>query len=102
MPHLPRAVLALTATLFVLLGAGTASAAIPAGTVSEFSAGLTGSAGLGAIVAGPDGRLWFTESSNNAIGRMAPDGSGAVEFTIGITAGSVPLGIATGPDGNLW
>src|SRR2546423_13640639 len=29
-----------------------------------------------------DGTLWFTESSGNRIGRMAPDGSGLKEFDL--------------------
>ena len=74
MLHLPRVVLLLTAMLSFLLAAGTAAAAIPAGTVTQFSAGLTGNAGLGSVTAGPDGNLWFTETNHNAIGRISPDG----------------------------
>ena len=54
-----------------------------------------------AIVAGPDGNLWFTEAfAGNRIGRITPDGV-LTEFTVP-TAGSQPLGITAGPDGNLW
>src|SRR5258708_3497920 len=52
------------------------------------------------IVAGPDGNLWFTESSANQIGRVAPDGTIA-EFPLPTKGGS-PQGITLGPDGNLW
>src|SRR5262249_908410 len=51
---------------------------------------------------GPAGALWFTESSGNKIGRIAPK-SGRVtnEFPVP-TANSRPEGITTGPDGALW
>jgi virginiamycin B lyase len=49
-----------------------------------------------AIVAGPDGRLWFT-SSASAIGRITTSGS-----TKSYPLGNSPEGIAVGPDGRLW
>lgn len=49
----------------------------------------------------PDGRIWFTESSGNRIGRMNPDGSGLVEFALP-HPGSSPRIIARGADGNFW
>ena len=52
------------------------------------------------ITAGPDGNLWFTESTANQIGRITTAGV-VTEFPIP-TAGSGPVGIAAGPDGNLW
>ncbi len=55
---------------------------------------------LADIAAGPDGDLWFTEFSGNAIGRITPAGV-ITEFAIP-TAGSGPIGIAAGPDGNVW
>ncbi len=51
------------------------------------------------IVAGPDGNLWFTETSANKIGRITTAGVIA-EFPIP-TAGSFPWGLLTGLDGNL-
>jgi streptogramin lyase len=72
----------------------------PAGTVTEFSQGITpNSAPLG-ITAGPDGNLWFTEANGNRVGRITPSGT-ITEFSAGIT-GSELLGITAGPDGNLW
>jgi sugar lactone lactonase YvrE len=54
------------------------------------------------IAAGPDGNLWFTESDNNKIGRIAPDGVGVIkEFPLPM-ADSYPTGITAGPDGNVW
>ncbi len=49
----------------------------------------------------PDGRVWFTESSGDRIGRINPDGSGLVEFALPHPA-SAPRIIALGADGNLW
>lgn len=47
-----------------------------AGTVTEFSSGLTSDANPKGIVAGPDGNLWFTEKSRpGRIGRITPSGA---------------------------
>jgi virginiamycin B lyase len=48
-----------------------------------------------------DGRLWFTLSSGNAIGRVEADGSNYVQFDLP-QPGSSPRIIALGSDGNLW
>jgi sugar lactone lactonase YvrE len=58
------------------------------------------------ITSGPDGALWFTETTVNKIGRIpvtATPGSSAqiTEFAIP-TANSFPQGIVSGPDGALW
>ncbi len=55
----------------------------------------------GGIVTGPDGNLWFTEASSNAIGTINPATGTLSSFTIP-TASSGPQGIAVGSDGNLW
>ena len=52
------------------------------------------------ITTGPDGALWFAESSANKIGRITTAGV-ITEFPIP-TAGSFPDDIRTGPDGALW
>ncbi|HXB67737.1 MAG TPA: hypothetical protein VNY05_05810 [Candidatus Acidoferrales bacterium] len=52
------------------------------------------------ITSGPDGNLWFTENSNNKIGRMTTGGV-VTEFALA-TPNSFPRGIATGSDGNIW
>src|SRR5262249_11437161 len=54
------------------------------------------------IVAGPDGKLWFTESgsSANAIGRLTVHGK-VTEFRLAVSD-AFPTSIITGPDGNLW
>ena len=89
-------------SLFVaaFLGAGATVATASGPSISEFSAGLTPSIGLWGIAQGPDGNLWFTEETNNGVGRITP-GAIITEFTAGFPTGS-PRGIVTGPDGNLW
>ncbi|MEO8584735.1 MAG: Ig-like domain-containing protein [Acidobacteriota bacterium] len=70
-----------------------------AGTFSEFPIPTVNSQPQG-IAAGPDGNIWFTESSGNKVVRITP-GALITEFPIP-TANSQPLGIAAGPDGNMW
>ena len=76
----------------------------PSGTtgpaISEFDTGLTPNVRLWGISSGPDGNLWFTEETHNAVGRITPGGV-ITEFTAGFPTGS-PQGIVNGPDGNLW
>ncbi len=68
---------------------------------------------LGLIIPGPDGRLWFTEQSNQAIGAITTSGPnlGAIQeynlsvdssLTATFTVAADPAGIAVGPDGNIW
>lgn len=71
-------------------------ATLRAATVQEFPTPAPASD----IVAGPDGNLWFTETSANKIGKMTTDGV-TIEYPIP-TPGSAPGGITVGPDGNLW
>jgi streptogramin lyase len=53
----------------------------------------------GAITAGPDGNLWFTDLLGTRIGRITPDGV-ITEFSLP-TAGETSA-ITAGPDGNVW
>jgi virginiamycin B lyase len=55
-----------------VLGTGTAAATTGGPVVSEFGTGLTSGVSLWGITAGPDGNLWFTEESHNAVGRITP------------------------------
>jgi len=57
--------------------------------------------GPDAIVAGPDGSLWMTETSK-AIGRLTPDGRfDSFAFSL-LSPTTFAMAIAPGPDGNLW
>jgi virginiamycin B lyase len=56
--------------------------------------------GAVAIAAGPDGALWFTESTSNQIGRITTTGI-LTEYPVP-TTGAALRGIASGPDGALW
>jgi streptogramin lyase len=82
----------------------------PEGKVSEFSAGIPPNRGIGSIVAGPDGNLWFTLSGAasppsgsrpSAIGRITPGGEVTL-FGSGLRARSAPGEIVSGPGGELW
>ena len=86
---------------WVLSTAGASAA--PAGTITEFSAGLNAGSQAEAIASGPDGNLWFIDGSNTipAIGRITPSGAIA-EFSAGLSGEDDPNDIAAGPDGNLW
>jgi streptogramin lyase len=84
----------------LFLGAGTTLATASGPSISEFETGLTHDVHLWGITSGPDGNTWFTEESNNAVGRVTP-GAVITEFTAGFPTGS-PRGLVTGPDGNLW
>jgi len=70
----------------------------PAGVVTEFSVGITPTAGPFGITAGPDGNLWFTEWGGGHIGRITPAGV-VTEFS-GVSG--YVMDITTGVDGNLW
>ncbi len=74
-----------------------------AGSLTEFTAGLTAGSDPADVVAGPDGAVWFTEpGATDAIGRLDPATGAVTEYTAGLTPGSDPTAIAAGPDGNLW
>jgi virginiamycin B lyase len=51
------------------------------------------------IAAGPDGALWFTNSTNNSVGRITTAGVVTTYTGKGI---SDPTSIVAGPDGALW
>jgi virginiamycin B lyase len=76
------------------------------GQVSEYELG----AGTRptALVAGPDGNLWFagiryvSGGFTDVLGKVTPQGQ-VSEFELGTHSANVGLGdIAVGPDGNLW
>jgi streptogramin lyase len=71
-------------------------------TINEYSSGLLTGASPRAIVAGPDGRLWFTDEGAPAIGRIDPATHSIDEFNSGLPSDAGPTEIAAGPDGALW
>ncbi len=77
----------------------------PAGDVKLFTIGLPISADPFDIAAGPDGALWFTDSSDIAagIGRITTGGQVTeIDGALAFAADSDPAGVSTGPDGNVW
>ena len=79
------------------IGAINPFAADIAGSLQEYSAGLSPGSDPSGITASA-GALWFTEFAGNRIGRISTTGV-ISEFPIGTNA---PSGIATGSDGALW
>jgi virginiamycin B lyase len=53
-------------------GTGVLGRITPAGTIAESVAVPSQFPGLGEMVMGPDGSLWFTESNSGRIGRFQP------------------------------
>jgi streptogramin lyase len=74
------------------------------GVVSGYSLGSTGDAR--AIAPGPDGNVWFVETSANAIGRITPSGVLSVfplpNPSADPTYRSGVNSLVAGPDGNVW
>src|SRR5438552_3158673 len=66
--------------------------------ITEFELPNPGS-GLGGILVGPDGNLWFNEYNSNQIGRITPSGE-ITEFAL--IPGSGPHYMTIGPDANIW
>jgi streptogramin lyase len=84
----------------LILASLTQSAVVPAGAGAlGYPPGLGGLGGSG-LTAGPDGNLWFTESSANKIGNISPDLATINEIPMSQPA--APFNITTGPDGALW
>jgi virginiamycin B lyase len=68
-------------------------------TVTEFRI-PTAASRPGGITTGPDGAIWFVETSGNKIGRITTEGV-ITEYPIP-TPNSAPQYIVSGPDGALW
>jgi streptogramin lyase len=87
-----------SATVDPVNGTGATFAPVP--TITEYTVSSAVGNELTSIAAGPDGNVWFTEVSSNAIGRITPAG---VVSTFPIpSAGSGPSSITGAPDGALW
>lgn len=70
------------------------------GAITEYPVPTAGSDLSYGITAGPDGALWFTESSANKIGRITTNGV-ITEYPVP-TTDSTPGAITAGLDGALW
>ncbi len=71
----------------------------PSGAITVFSHGLSPGSGIGNLVKGPDGNLWF--SGGGGIGRITPSGVITV-FSHGLPADEGIGRLTVGPDGSLW
>jgi virginiamycin B lyase len=60
---------------FTTLSAGYIGRVTPAGTPTQFSAGISAGSPLRGIVAGPDSNLWYVDDTGK-IGRITPDRDG--------------------------
>jgi virginiamycin B lyase len=94
-----RPLVALAAVAALIVGAAGSVAAAPApaagATTAYYNIG-----GPGGIVTGPDGNLWFTNGSNDNIGKITPAGVVSLYRSPGNI--SQPNAIIAGPDGDLW
>jgi streptogramin lyase len=55
------------------------------------------------IVAGPDGKLYFTQLAPGAIDRLDPSSPNTVQnLTQGLTSGARPFGLAVGANNKIW
>ena len=67
--------------------------------ITEYAIPTSGS-GPSSIASGPDGALWFTESTGHKVGRITVHGA-ITEFELP-PEGDSPTDITAGSDGNLW
>ncbi|MDQ6892340.1 MAG: hypothetical protein M3167_06635 [Acidobacteriota bacterium] len=93
-----RAAFAKASILAAFLFAFSLAGAAAGQTFTEYATPTAGS-GPGGIVTGPDGNLWFTETSASKVGRITPAGA-ITEFSLPSTG--TPTSITVGSDGNLW
>ncbi len=82
--------------VLVLALPGSASAGL--GDVEEFFAPTQPTKPL-TLVEGPDGNVWYTDSTVTKIGKVTPSGE-VEEFSPGLA--SVALNITSGPESKLW
>jgi streptogramin lyase len=72
----------------------------PAGVITEFTSGLSGS-NLRGITSGPDANIWFAESSFGNIGRLALGPPKVGGLSISVTAGTITATHAVTVSGTL-
>ncbi len=79
--------------------ASSAATTVVAGAIAEFSSALSGNPIRNAP--GPDGSMWFTETSPSRIAEISASGT-ITEYSTGLNTGSSPSGIVEGSDGNMY
>jgi streptogramin lyase len=94
MPTPSRLVLWVLICLFAVPAVAQASQ-----TISEFPV-TTADSSPSEVTAGADGKLWFTETSKDKLGRMSTGGT-VTEWPTP-SGGTQPQGITLGSDGNVW
>jgi streptogramin lyase len=67
--------------------------------LSDLTIPLPVGSGAAHITAGPDGNLWATMSTADAVDRITPAG---IRTRFALPAGTGPEDVAAGPDGALW
>ena len=91
-----------------MVGNGALLSVTPGGTVTAFHppAGSAPKFSPNAIVAGPDGNIWFNDVGDNLIWRFNPSTQAFNSFnvpTASAFSGNVqPTGMIVGPDNNIW
>jgi virginiamycin B lyase len=91
------AVLVAVLSLGLFLNAAPADAAV---TITEF--GTPSFTQLNGVTAGPDGNVWFVETTAHNIGTLTPSIPPVFTYEYPVANNSEPWEITTGPDGNLW
>jgi virginiamycin B lyase len=103
-PELPVATVMIGVAL-LCVAPGTASAQSEVLALTKFNPGFDGTQSPFApidITAGPDGNMWFTNTSTiDLISVITPDGR-ISSFTDGFAKGAKPARILAGPNGKLW
>ncbi len=100
-------------TLWMTLYTGSAAAIASYNTATAqftyYTNGLSSSADPYTMTLGPDGNLWFTDTSTTApaIGVLKVSTGAITEYPLQAGNGNqgtaaLPISIVTGPDGNLW
>ncbi len=74
---------------------------VPAGGITEFSAGIPPVSTPTSITRGADGNLWFTEFDTNSLARITPSGT-VTQFPLSLLGAVSPDGITSGPNGRLY
>jgi virginiamycin B lyase len=72
-----------------------------AGSITEFSTGITSNAQPTSIATGQDGNLWFTEMGLGKVASITTSGT-VLEYLTPSGSTDQPWGIVAGPDGNMW